>query len=421
MVGLSLQLNWIVKGFSTLVLGHLSDRHGRRPVIIASFLVYIFGTLGCACARTMKVFLMGRVVQGIGEGSASISSAVARDVLEDQRTRMKMLALLGTLRPVAIIAAPSVGGILGAQFGWRNVFLMLSTWGALNLVVACGLLPETLKPPNAAGKTSGSNDRGLVGDLAFGVARVGSDRVSFALVLTLTVIVCAPAAMLSNIAFVLEGYGFTQTRASLFIGSIPATMIAAGCIIMAMGGKAAAPFTVLRTGMVLLLLAAGIGALSATSPGLDGNWVRVMVPCYFLVFAQSLCGPPGMALFLQPWEDDAGLASGVMSLSRASVPAFVAFASTRITDRFGPAGLLLTISAILTTANLVFWPLLGSHDFPAAPLPGPNEPTMEPNRGATSAWDEEGAEDHDGVEMRENENLVPSESADHYFDDYEKK
>jgi len=125
LVGLSLQLNWLVKGVATVVLGKWSDKFGRRPVVLGAFAAYIAGTLCCALAPNISVFLLARVVQACGEGSASIMSAVARDVIEDPVERMRVLAILGTARPLTIIAAPSVGGLLGARYGWRFVFFIL--------------------------------------------------------------------------------------------------------------------------------------------------------------------------------------------------------------------------------------------------------------------------------------------------------
>lgn len=83
LVGISLQMNWLVKGMSTLCWGQLSDVYGRKIAILFSFVFYIAGTLGCAYSVTITQFLLARVVQGIGEGSAAISSAIARDVLVD--------------------------------------------------------------------------------------------------------------------------------------------------------------------------------------------------------------------------------------------------------------------------------------------------------------------------------------------------
>jgi MFS family permease len=126
---LTIQLNWIVKGFANVWLGRLSDFYGRKPVILCSFVVYIAATAGCAFSPNIYILLLARIVQAIGEANAVISSAIARDVLDDPSERMRMMAILGTIRPLAIIAAPSVGGLLGNYFGWRNVFIMLSSWG----------------------------------------------------------------------------------------------------------------------------------------------------------------------------------------------------------------------------------------------------------------------------------------------------
>jgi MFS transporter, DHA1 family, multidrug resistance protein len=83
LVGISLQMNWLVKGVSTLFWGNLSDIYGRKISILFSFVFYIVGTLGCYYAKNISGFLLARMVQGIGEGSAAVSSAIARDVLVD--------------------------------------------------------------------------------------------------------------------------------------------------------------------------------------------------------------------------------------------------------------------------------------------------------------------------------------------------
>ena len=60
-----------------------------------------------------------------------------------------MMAILGTIRPLAIIAAPSVGGLLGNYFGWRNVFIMLSSWGECpHALLYCRALSTNAVPLN---------------------------------------------------------------------------------------------------------------------------------------------------------------------------------------------------------------------------------------------------------------------------------
>jgi DHA1 family bicyclomycin/chloramphenicol resistance-like MFS transporter len=349
LVGLSLQLNWLVKGLATVVLGNWSDYYGRRPVVLMAFSAYIAGTLGCALAPNISVFLLARVVQACGEGSASIMSAVARDVIEDPAERMRVLALLGTARPLAIITAPSVGGLLGARYGWRAVFFILCLWGCLNAVCAAAFLPETRKQCEDDSKTFCS-----------GVVRILGRRESAGLILTLSIVFAGPAVMLSNVAFVLEDtYSFRESGASLLIGSIPFSMLAAGAFVTLVGGKKRPPPLMLRIGMVAVFGAGFNAIIIAALPAYRRHWLGCMIPLYIMVFCQSLVGPPATAMYLQPYGDDAGLASGLLSVSRSILPTIVAILGTSVTHRFGPGGMLATIGGVLLLSNVAFWPLLG--------------------------------------------------------------
>ena len=357
LLGLTLQLNWICKGFSTLLLGSYSDKAGRRPVLLGSLVVYILGTAGCALAPHMCIFLVARIVQGIGEGCAAITSAVARDVLQDPGERMQMLAILGTIRPVTIIAAPSIGGLLGSAFGWRRVFVMLCVWGFVNMVCVAAFLPETTAPHPTRG-----SEPGVRGGIVRNFGRIANHRDSMVLVGTLSVVFGAPTSMLSNIASILEvEFGLGTQRASFLIGSIPCTMILAAGTVALCGRKYAPPMRVLRSGM-LCLVGASISALAVgVAPTLRQSWLGVLVPIYALVFAQSIIIPPAMAIYLHPWgaEEASGFASGFMSLGRSLVPAALAFGSTCVTARFASSGLLCYIAGILMLAQLLFWPLFG--------------------------------------------------------------
>ena len=81
--GLTLQLNWMMKSVGNIVLGHLSDSFGRKPVIFASFFIYVVSTTGCALSPTMHWLIFFRMTQGFAEGNAVVASAIARDVYED--------------------------------------------------------------------------------------------------------------------------------------------------------------------------------------------------------------------------------------------------------------------------------------------------------------------------------------------------
>ena len=89
MAGLTIQLNWIVKGFANILLGRLSDFVGRKPVILVSFVIYIASTAACSLAPNVYWLLLARILQAVGEANAVIASAIARDVLDDPTERMR--------------------------------------------------------------------------------------------------------------------------------------------------------------------------------------------------------------------------------------------------------------------------------------------------------------------------------------------
>lgn len=278
-----------------------------------------------------------------------------------------MMAILGSLRPVSIILAPSVGGILGSKYGWRTVFFILSGWGIMNISATQLLLVETLpvnqnKDKNENSGSGGGYWRGLFED----TKTILRHADSFSLILTMSLIFSAPSSMLSNIAFLLQYYGLNASASSLLIGSLPCMMILAGGSVALCGGRSISPKTIMTFGMFSLFLsgvaAIGVGTSSvATGPPFAHHhalhhpqWLLFMLPLYLMVFSQSLFIPPGMSVYLQPWGDRAGFASGIMSFFRTFLSTALAFLSTTVTDREGPPGFLFFIAVLLFLANVVF-------------------------------------------------------------------
>ena len=115
-----------------------------------------------------------------------------------------MMAMMGMLRPLAIIAAPAIGGLLGEALGWRAVFrYVLAGWGVLNAACVFALLPETRPPPDAA--AAAGSGRGAAGGRRRSVCgRLFCAREAAGLLLTVCFLMSFPITFLSNIAFVLE-------------------------------------------------------------------------------------------------------------------------------------------------------------------------------------------------------------------------
>ena len=170
-------------------------------------------------------------------------------------------------------------------------------------------------------------------------------------------------SMLSNIAFVLEDvFSFSAFHASLIIGSIPGTMIVASGLVALAGGKKNPPMRLLRYGMVGLAAAAALCVCVGVLPRLEHQWPPVMVSFYLMVLFQSMIIPPIMTLYMQPWKDDAGTASGVIALVRSVGSALLAMGSTSTMGRFQVPGLMVYIGGLLSLPQLIFWTQFGCSD-----------------------------------------------------------
>jgi DHA1 family bicyclomycin/chloramphenicol resistance-like MFS transporter len=131
----------------TLLHGTLSDAFGRRPVILAGLVVYTLASAGCALSQDLAQLLVFRALQGMSAGAGMVvGRAMIRDSREghDAQRLMSLVMLIFSLAPGI---APILGGFLLGWFGWRSIFVFLTGYAALLLVLTWRLLPETHPPP----------------------------------------------------------------------------------------------------------------------------------------------------------------------------------------------------------------------------------------------------------------------------------
>lgn len=126
-----------------LVCGPLSDRFGRKPVILGGMLVYLLATIACALAVTVEQLIVLRIVQGVGACTGpTLARAIIRDTYEGTAAARAM-GLMAALMTLAPLVAPLIGGVLITRFDWPAMFVVLGIFVALATVMALLLLPET--------------------------------------------------------------------------------------------------------------------------------------------------------------------------------------------------------------------------------------------------------------------------------------
>ena len=128
------------------MIGNLSDRFGRRPVLLASIFTFALDNLICALATTYWMLFVGRVLAGISGASFATASAYIADVSDDSN-RARNFGLIGIAFGVGFALGPVLGGLLG-EFGPRVPFYGAAFLSFINFILAYFLLPETLKHEN---------------------------------------------------------------------------------------------------------------------------------------------------------------------------------------------------------------------------------------------------------------------------------
>jgi DHA1 family tetracycline resistance protein-like MFS transporter len=128
------------------LIGNLSDRFGRRPLLLASVLTFALDNLICALATSYWMLFTGRILAGVSGASFATCSAYIADV-SDENNRAKNFGLIGIAFGAGFVLGPIIGGFLGG-FGPRVPFFGAALVSLVNFVLACFLLPETLRPEN---------------------------------------------------------------------------------------------------------------------------------------------------------------------------------------------------------------------------------------------------------------------------------
>ncbi|WP_294159942.1 Bcr/CflA family efflux MFS transporter [uncultured Selenomonas sp.] len=143
LVGMTLTAFFFFFAVSIVLFGPVSDKYGRRPVLIASAALYVAASLICATADSIYVLIAGRILQAVGAGAIiTVATALIKECFEGA-LMTKILAVTQALGVIAPMAAPIIGGVLLTFTSWHGAFYLLTVLGLLNLALAF-LLTETL-------------------------------------------------------------------------------------------------------------------------------------------------------------------------------------------------------------------------------------------------------------------------------------
>ena len=146
-----LTLSVFLFGFAgcQLIYGPLSDRFGRKPVLLGGLSIFVVASAACALATSIDMLIALRLMQAIGGCSAGVvSRAIVRDLFERQQAA-RMLAYSGALMGLAPAVAPLIGAYILVWIGWEANFFIVALWGgALIVIVSLSLSESNTVPPD---------------------------------------------------------------------------------------------------------------------------------------------------------------------------------------------------------------------------------------------------------------------------------
>jgi len=146
---LTVSLYLAVTAILQLIIGPLSDRYGRRPVILWGCAIFILATLGCILAPTAGIFLAFRMLQAVIATGMALSRAVVRDIVPGAEAA-SMIGYVTMGMSISPMIGPFFGGILDTYLGWHATFWVLAILGTLLLAVSWADLGETSTTKNTS-------------------------------------------------------------------------------------------------------------------------------------------------------------------------------------------------------------------------------------------------------------------------------
>ena len=142
-VGLTLTIFFLMFAVSMVIFGPLSDKYGRKPILIFGAVIFTIASIACATAANIYILLAGRFFEGVGSGAIiTVATTIIKDSFRG-KLMTNILVITQALTVIGPMAAPLLGGFLLRFTDWRGAFYVLTLVGAINLILAL-LFTETL-------------------------------------------------------------------------------------------------------------------------------------------------------------------------------------------------------------------------------------------------------------------------------------
>jgi DHA1 family bicyclomycin/chloramphenicol resistance-like MFS transporter len=342
MAQLTLSVFLIGFAIGQLFYGPLSDRFGRRPVLLVGLFLYTLGGLGCAASASIEELVAFRLLQGLGGCVGRVMGpAIVRDAFKAQ-DGAQILSHITQVVALAPLVAPMIGGYLLVTAGWRAIFLLLGVCGAAILIVTALKFAESSKFRDASATRFGT--------LLRNYGRFLSHRACLGYMLVNCCVFAGLFSYISGSSFVfIEVFGVSSQIYGVLFG-LTAVAFMAGAALNSRLVRRLLPQRLLRIGLVIVL--AG-GLTLVVCAVLVPSIIGTMLPMMIFVFGMGLVLPNGTAAAMEPMPHMAGLASSLLGSSQMAVGSLAGFLVNSFYDRT-PVAMASGIGGAALCACLVY-------------------------------------------------------------------
>lgn len=337
LVNSTLVVFFVFMSISMLICGPLSDRFGRKPVLLFGVGLYIIASVGCFLSDSIHILIWSRIFQAAGAGAGmAISSAIVKDFFPPHKME-KAFALISALIGIVPIVAPVIGAQLLRWMSWRGAFVALSLIGLVIFIFVL-FYKET-------------NFHRSTGSIPVSIFRlfVVLKNPAFSRLVSVFSIVAIPMLAFIGVSAVLfiQGFGLTEQQFSIYFAANAAISIA-GSFIYIYLTRFIRPMAILTGGFILLFISSALII-----------WIGGVHPMFLLLsiatgtFGFSLQRPPSMMLMLEQQERDIGSASSLIASLFTLLGSFgLYFISLEWENRIFVLGLM---SFVTTISCFLLW------------------------------------------------------------------
>jgi DHA1 family bicyclomycin/chloramphenicol resistance-like MFS transporter len=332
LMNMTLVVFFVFYAIGTLILGPLSDKYGRKPILLIGLVVYIASSILCSMANNVYYLILWRIFQAIGSGAATaVSMAIIKDSFHGKE-RVSALALVQSMIAVAPVIAPMIGAQVLYFTTWRGVFWSLAVVGLISFLGVL-FLEETIEERTE-------------GNILHSLSRLGvvlKNRAFTFLLIIFSLPNIAMMAYVSGSSYIyINGFGLSEQIYSYFFAA-SASLAVIGPFIYLQLAKFFKDKTIIVASFgCVSILGVLIYLMGNLSP-----WVFSIL-IGFSTTALSILRPPGTNLMFEQQQHDTGSVSSLISCGMTLMGSFgMIIVSLDWANRIFVVGILLTFIALL--------------------------------------------------------------------------